>query len=114
MLEGFTPTYESTVSGKLLAAGAGMLGKLNMDEFAMGSSNETSAFGNVISPWRRSDGGNTPLTPGGSSGGSATAVAARIAPGATGTATGGSNQNGRRACRDRGGQYELKPVGAVQ
>src|SRR3546814_7941632 len=53
MLEGFTPTYESTVSGKLLAAGAGMLGKLNMDEFALGSSNEPSAFGNVISPWRR-------------------------------------------------------------
>jgi aspartyl-tRNA(Asn)/glutamyl-tRNA(Gln) amidotransferase subunit A len=90
MLEGFTPPYESTVSGKLLAAGAGMLGKLNMDEFAMGSSNETSAFGNVISPWRRSDGGNAPLTPGGSSGGSATAVAARIAPGVTGTDTGGS------------------------
>jgi aspartyl-tRNA(Asn)/glutamyl-tRNA(Gln) amidotransferase subunit A len=90
MLEGFTPPYESTVSGKLLAAGAGMLGKLNMDEFAMGSSNETSAFGNVISPWRRSDGGNAPLTPGGSSGGSAAAVAARIAPGVTGTDTGGS------------------------
>ncbi|PWG01284.1 Asp-tRNA(Asn)/Glu-tRNA(Gln) amidotransferase subunit GatA [Sphingosinicella humi] len=90
MLEGFTPPYESTVSGKLLAAGAGMLGKLNMDEFAMGSSNETSAFGNVISPWRRKDGGNAPLTPGGSSGGSAAAVAARIAPGVTGTDTGGS------------------------
>jgi aspartyl-tRNA(Asn)/glutamyl-tRNA(Gln) amidotransferase subunit A len=90
MLEGFTPTYESTVSGKLWAAGAGMLGKLNMDQFAMGSSNETSAFGNVISPWRRSDGGNTPLTPGGSSGGSSAAVAARLCPGATGTDTGGS------------------------
>ena len=90
MLEGFTPPYESTVSGKLLAAGAGMLGKLNMDEFAMGSSNETSAFGNVLSPWRRKDGGNAPLTPGGSSGGSAAAVAARIAPGVTGTDTGGS------------------------
>jgi aspartyl-tRNA(Asn)/glutamyl-tRNA(Gln) amidotransferase subunit A len=90
ILEGFEPTYESTVSGNLLAAGAGMLGKLNMDEFAMGSSNETSGYGPVISPWRRSDGGNAPLTPGGSSGGSAAAVAARIAPGVTGTDTGGS------------------------
>ena len=90
MLEGYAPVYESTVSGNLFAAGAGMLGKLNMDEFAMGSSNETSAFGPVLSPWRRSDGGNAPLTPGGSSGGSASAVAARIAPGVTGTDTGGS------------------------
>ncbi|WP_157217482.1 Asp-tRNA(Asn)/Glu-tRNA(Gln) amidotransferase subunit GatA [Flavisphingomonas formosensis] len=90
ILEGFTPTYESTVTAKLFAAGAGMLGKLNMDQFAMGSSNETSAFGNVVSPWRRSDGGNAPLAPGGSSGGSSAAVAARIAPGATGTDTGGS------------------------
>jgi aspartyl-tRNA(Asn)/glutamyl-tRNA(Gln) amidotransferase subunit A len=90
ILEGFTPTYESTVSGKLFAAGAGMLGKLNMDEFAMGSSNETSGYGNVISPWRRGDGGNAALTPGGSSGGSAAAVAARLAPGVTGTDTGGS------------------------
>ncbi|TXC70419.1 Asp-tRNA(Asn)/Glu-tRNA(Gln) amidotransferase subunit GatA [Sphingomonas ginsenosidivorax] len=90
ILEGFTPTYESTVSQNLWDAGAGMLGKLNMDQFAMGSSNETSAFGNVISPWRRSDGGNAPLAPGGSSGGSSTAVAARLCPGATGTDTGGS------------------------
>ncbi|RZF66143.1 Asp-tRNA(Asn)/Glu-tRNA(Gln) amidotransferase subunit GatA [Sphingomonas populi] len=90
ILEGFTPTYESTVSGKLFAAGAGMLGKLNMDQFAMGSSNETSAFGNVISPWKRNDGGNAALTPGGSSGGSAAAIAARLCPGATGTDTGGS------------------------
>jgi len=90
ILEGFEPAYESTVSGKLFAAGAGMLGKLNMDQFAMGSSNETSAFGNVFSPWRRNDGGNAALTPGGSSGGSAAAVAARIAPGVTGTDTGGS------------------------
>jgi aspartyl-tRNA(Asn)/glutamyl-tRNA(Gln) amidotransferase subunit A len=67
-----------------------MLGKLNMDEFAMGSSNETSAYGPVISPWRRKDGGNAALTPGGSSGGSAAAVAAGIAPGVTGTDTGGS------------------------
>ncbi len=90
ILAGFTPTYESTVSQNLWDAGAGMLGKLNMDQFAMGSSNETSAFGNVLSPWRRSDGGNAPLAPGGSSGGSSSAVAARLCPGATGTDTGGS------------------------
>lgn len=90
ILEGFTPQYESTVSQRLWDAGAGMLGKLNMDQFAMGSSNETSAFGNVISPWRRSDGGNAALAPGGSSGGSSAAVAARLCPGATGTDTGGS------------------------
>jgi aspartyl-tRNA(Asn)/glutamyl-tRNA(Gln) amidotransferase subunit A len=90
MLEGYEPVYESTVTANLFAAGAGMLGKLNMDEFAMGSSNETSAFGPVLSPWRRSDGGNAALTPGGSSGGSASAVAARLAPGVTGTDTGGS------------------------
>jgi aspartyl-tRNA(Asn)/glutamyl-tRNA(Gln) amidotransferase subunit A len=90
ILEGFTPTYESTVTTKLFAAGAGMLGKLNMDQFAMGSSNETSYFGNVISPWRRNDGGNAALAPGGSSGGSSAAIAARLVPAATGTDTGGS------------------------
>lgn len=90
ILEGFKPEYESTVSANLWAAGAGMLGKLNMDQFAMGSSNETSYFGNVISPWRRSDGGNAPLAPGGSSGGTAAAVSARLCPAATGTDTGGS------------------------
>jgi aspartyl-tRNA(Asn)/glutamyl-tRNA(Gln) amidotransferase subunit A len=90
MLEGFTPTYESTVSGKLWTAGAGMLGKLNLDQFAMGSSNETSYFGNVISPWRRGGGDNAPLAPGGSSGGSAAAISARLCPAATGTDTGGS------------------------
>ena len=90
ILRGFKPPYESTVSGKLKDAGAGMLGKLNMDEFAMGSSNETSAYGPVISPWQRNDGGNAALTPGGSSGGSAAAVAAGMAPGVTGTDTGGS------------------------
>jgi len=90
ILKGFKPTYESSVSGNLKAAGAGMLGKLNMDEFAMGSSNETSAYGPVISPWKRNDGGNAALTPGGSSGGSAAAVAAGLAPGVTGTDTGGS------------------------
>ena len=90
ILEGFKPEYESTVSQKLWDAGAGMLGKLNLDQFAMGSSNETSYFGNVISPWRRSDGGNAPLAPGGSSGGSSAAVSARLCPAATGTDTGGS------------------------
>jgi aspartyl-tRNA(Asn)/glutamyl-tRNA(Gln) amidotransferase subunit A len=90
ILKGFKPPYESTVTANLRKAGAGMLGKLNMDEFAMGSSNETSTYGPVISPWRRSDGGNAALTPGGSSGGSAAAVAAAIAPGVTGTDTGGS------------------------
>jgi aspartyl-tRNA(Asn)/glutamyl-tRNA(Gln) amidotransferase subunit A len=90
ILKGFKPPYESTVSGNLRRAGAGMLGKLNMDEFAMGSSNETSAYGPVISPWKRKDGGNAALTPGGSSGGSAAAVAAGIAAGVTGTDTGGS------------------------
>ena len=86
----FAPPYESTVSARLLAAGVGMLGKLNMDEFAMGSSNETSAFGNVLSPWRRAGGSNATLTPGVSSGGSAAAVSARLCPAATGTDTGGS------------------------
>jgi len=90
ILKGFHPPYESTVTGNLRKAGAGMLGKLNMDEFAMGSSNETSAYGPVISPWRRKDGSNSAITPGGSSGGSAAAVAASIAPGVTGTDTGGS------------------------
>lgn len=89
ILKGFVPQYESTVSGNLWNAGAGMLGKLNLDQFAMGSSNETSAFGNVISPWRRpSD--TAPLAPGGSSGGSSAAIAARLCPAATGTDTGGS------------------------
>ncbi|MBY4636470.1 Asp-tRNA(Asn)/Glu-tRNA(Gln) amidotransferase subunit GatA [Sphingopyxis sp. XHP0097] len=90
ILEGFVPRYESSVSQKLWDAGAGMLGKLNLDQFAMGSSNETSYFGNVISPWKRKDGGNAALAPGGSSGGSSTAVAARLCPAATGTDTGGS------------------------
>ncbi len=89
ILKGFKPEYESTVSGKLQDAGAVMLGKLNMDEFAMGSSNETSAYGAAISPWRRGS-EETPLTPGGSSGGSAAAVAADLCLAATGTDTGGS------------------------
>lgn len=90
ILEGFVPRYESTVSRKLWDAGCGMLGKLNLDQFAMGSSNETSYFGNVTSPWRKADRANTGMSPGGSSGGSSAAVAARIAPAATGTDTGGS------------------------
>jgi aspartyl-tRNA(Asn)/glutamyl-tRNA(Gln) amidotransferase subunit A len=85
----FTPTYESTVTANLWRDGAVMLGKLNMDEFAMGSSNETSAWGPVINPWR-ANGGNAQLTPGGSSGGSAAAVAAELCLGATATDTGGS------------------------
>jgi len=89
ILRGFRPEYESTVTTKLFAAGAVMLGKLNMDEFAMGSSNETSCYGNAVSPWRRK-GSNLPLTPGGSSGGSAAAVAADLCLAATGTDTGGS------------------------
>ena len=89
ILEGFLPEYESTVSGNLLEAGAVMLGKLNMDEFAMGSSNETSVYGNAVNPWRRGN-DETPLTPGGSSGGSASAVAADLCLAATGTDTGGS------------------------
>ncbi len=90
MLEGFVPEYESTVSQKLWDAGAGMLGKLNLDQFAMGSSNETSFFGNVISPWKRGGGDNAALAPGGSSGGSSSAISARLCPAATGTDTGGS------------------------
>ncbi|MEO0983728.1 MAG: Asp-tRNA(Asn)/Glu-tRNA(Gln) amidotransferase subunit GatA [Pseudomonadota bacterium] len=86
----FTPTYESTVTQNLWDQGAVMLGKLNMDEFAMGSSNETSRFGPVANPWRRNDGGNAKLTPGGSSGGSAASVAADLCLAATASDTGGS------------------------
>jgi aspartyl-tRNA(Asn)/glutamyl-tRNA(Gln) amidotransferase subunit A len=89
ILGGFTPTYESTVTSQLWRDGAVMLGKVNLDEFAMGSSNETSAYGPVVSPWRR-NGDASPLTPGGSSGGSAAAVAAGLCLGATATDTGGS------------------------
>jgi aspartyl-tRNA(Asn)/glutamyl-tRNA(Gln) amidotransferase subunit A len=89
ILKGFRPEYESTVTSKLFEAGAVMLGKLNMDEFAMGSSNETSCYGNAVNPWRR-QGSNVQLTPGGSSGGSAAAVAADLCLAATGTDTGGS------------------------
>ncbi|WP_112321544.1 Asp-tRNA(Asn)/Glu-tRNA(Gln) amidotransferase subunit GatA [Oceanibium sediminis] len=89
ILEGFKPPYESTVTQKLWESGAVMLGKLNMDEFAMGSSNETSTYGPVINPWRRGN-EDTPLTPGGSSGGSASAVSGDLCLAATGTDTGGS------------------------
>ena len=89
ILDGFKPEYESTVTAQLFEAGAVMLGKLNMDEFAMGSSNETSVYGGVVNPWRR-EGDETALTPGGSSGGSAAAVAADLCLGAAGTDTGGS------------------------
>ncbi len=87
ILAGFKPEYESTVTAQLFGAGAVMLGKLNMDEFAMGSSNETSAYGNAVNPWKIDD---RKLTPGGSSGGSAAAVAADLCLAATGTDTGGS------------------------
>ena len=89
ILKGFKPEYESTVTQNLFDAGAVMLGKLNMDEFAMGSSNETSTYGNAVNPWRRGN-DDAALTPGGSSGGSASAVAADLCLGATGTDTGGS------------------------
>lgn len=88
ILEGFVPTYESTVTANLFRDGAVMLGKLNLDQFAMGSSNETSAFGNVLNPYRGPSGEH--LVPGGSSGGSSSAVAARLIAAATGTDTGGS------------------------
>jgi aspartyl-tRNA(Asn)/glutamyl-tRNA(Gln) amidotransferase subunit A len=89
ILDNFVPAYESTVTSQLWRDGAVLLGKTNNDEFAMGSSNETSHFGPVQSPWRR-EGSNTPLVPGGSSGGSAAAVAAQLCLGATATDTGGS------------------------
>ena len=89
ILEGFKPHYESTVTSQLWRDGAVMLGKLNLDEFAMGSSNETSAYGPVVSPWRR-NGSDAKIVPGGSSGGSAAAVAAHLCLGATATDTGGS------------------------
>ena len=87
ILDGFRPEYESTVSQNLFDAGAVMIGKLNMDEFAMGSSNETSIYGDAVNPWKL---GDKQLTPGGSSGGSAAAVAADLCLAATGTDTGGS------------------------
>jgi aspartyl-tRNA(Asn)/glutamyl-tRNA(Gln) amidotransferase subunit A len=105
ILENFVPPYESTVSANLWRDGAVMLGKLNCDEFAMGSSNETSHFGPVVSPWRRR-GADTKLVPGGSSGGSAAAVAAHLCVGATGTDTGGSIRQPASFC----GIVGLKPT----
>ena len=105
ILDGFIPPYESTVSANLWRAGAVMLGKSNLDEFAMGSSNMTSYYGPVESPWRRR-GDNRPLVPGGSSGGSAALVAARAALGATGTDTGGSIRQPAAFC----GIVGLKPT----
>jgi aspartyl-tRNA(Asn)/glutamyl-tRNA(Gln) amidotransferase subunit A len=96
ILDGFKPAYESTATANLWQAGAVMLGKLNLDEFAMGSSNETSYYGPAINPWRAQDG--TRLVPGGSSGGSAAAVAAGFALGATGTDTGGSIRQPASLC----------------
>lgn len=106
ILEGFIPEYESTVSQNMLDEGMVMLGKVALDEFAMGSSNTTSYFGNVINPWQRNDGSNAQLVPGGSSGGSAAAVAARIAMGATGTDTGGSIRQPAAFC----GLAGIKPT----
>jgi aspartyl-tRNA(Asn)/glutamyl-tRNA(Gln) amidotransferase subunit A len=105
ILDGFHPPYESTVTEKLWRAGAVMLGKTNLDEFAMGSSNTTSWYGPVENPWRR-PGDNRPLVPGGSSGGSAAAVAARAALAATGTDTGGSIRQPASFC----GIVGLKPT----
>jgi aspartyl-tRNA(Asn)/glutamyl-tRNA(Gln) amidotransferase subunit A len=105
ILEGFKPPYESTVTSQLWRDGAVMLGKVNLDEFAMGSANITSAYGNVENPWRRR-GDNRPLVPGGSSGGSAAAVAARAALAATGTDTGGSIRQPASFC----GIVGLKPT----
>ena len=104
ILEGFTPTYESTVTANLWREGGVMLGKVNCDEFAMGSANETSAFGPVINPWQAADGAD--LVPGGSSGGSASAVAARSALLATGTDTGGSIRQPAAFC----GVVGMKPT----
>ena len=105
ILEGFIPPYESSVSAKLRASGTVMLGKTNLDEFAMGSSNETSYFGTVENPWRR-DGDNRPLVPGGSSGGAAAAVSGRLCLGATGTDTGGSIRQPAAFC----GIVGMKPT----
>ena len=102
ILKNFVPPYESTVTSKLLADGAVFLGKLNMDEFAMGGSNETSAFGAVVNPWSK----DKSLVAGGSSGGSAAAVAAEMCAAATGTDTGGSIRQPSAYC----GVTGIKPT----
>ena len=102
----FVPPYESTVTEHLLRDGAVFLGKANMDEFAMGSSNMTSAYGPVENPWKRKQDAAAVLVPGGSSGGSASAVAARLAMGATGTDTGGSIRQPASFC----GLVGVKPT----
>jgi aspartyl-tRNA(Asn)/glutamyl-tRNA(Gln) amidotransferase subunit A len=105
ILGNFIPAYESTVTANLWRDGAVLLGKTNCDEFAMGSSNESSHFGSVVSPWRR-HGADARLVPGGSSGGSAAAVAAKLCVGATGTDTGGSIRQPAAFC----GVVGLKPT----
>ena len=105
ILDGFTPPYESTVTAKLKAAGAVMVGKTNLDEFAMGSSNESSYYGPAVNPWKKK-GDPRPLVPGGSSGGSAAAVAAHLCLGATGTDTGGSIRQPASFC----GIVGMKPT----
>src|SRR5436190_4843529 len=105
ILKGFVPQYESTVTTNLWKAGAVMVGKTNLDEFAMGSSNMTSHFGGVENPWKKR-GDNRKLVPGGSSGGSAAVVAAYMVPGSTGTDTGGSIRPRASLCRIVG----LKPT----
>ena len=106
ILQGFVPTYESSVTTNLLRDGAVFLGKLNLDEFAMGSSNTTSYYGNVVNPWQSASKPDMQLVPGGSSGGSASAVAARLCLGATGTDTGGSIRQPAAFCGITG----LKPT----
>ena len=106
ILDGFLPPYESTVTARLKQDGAVFVGKANLDEFAMGSSNLTSAFGGVENPWKRADAPDLRLVPGGSSGGSAAAVAARLVPGATGTDTGGSIRQPASFC----GIVGIKPT----
>ena len=105
ILDGFVPQYESTVTQKLLDAGISVLGKLNMDEFAMGGSNETSYYGPVVNPWKAKN-SNIDLVPGGSSGGSAAAVAAQMCAGATATDTGGSIRQPSAFC----GVTGIKPT----
>ena len=114
ILDGFKPQYESTVSGNLWNAGAVMLGKMNLDEFAMGSGNVTSHYGNVINPWKREGDANTDLVPGGSSGGSSAAVASHAVIAATGTDTGGSIRQPaalHRYCRYEADLWPLFPLG---